>query len=344
MPASALQHSPIWRCNILQKYFAIFSKKYLQKTYRDVPGESDTGIDGFIEFVDTEDVTGQMIAVQVKTGSSYYNKSKEQFELKIEKDMLDYWKNYMLPVVLFFYLPDEDKGCWISIREYIETEEYYNRLPILKIKVSIKKELNENTFTNLIEYARKNYEYKSAINWIDSCLDVSEDNIMDNFLILSNHPYTRDNKITIFIARYLIKFDNNELLREVLWFLGYCIGRFRWSGNPGNSIEKEIQNYTSKICSDLSESELYKLLCLIDDITFSGPMALSERYLDLISCCFETASSMLIRVAKDKNEPFNRRVAALCLFYECDDDIINEEFKAANFDESLTDIFKEIKG
>ena len=111
--------------------------------YRDVPGESDTGIDGFIEFVDAEDVTGQMIAVQVKTGSSYYNKSKEQFELRIEKDVLDYWGNYMLPVVLFFYLPDEDKGCWIAIREYIETEEYYNRLPILKIKASIKKELNE---------------------------------------------------------------------------------------------------------------------------------------------------------------------------------------------------------
>lgn len=70
--------------------------------YRDVPGESDTGIDGFIEFVDAEDVTGQMIAVQVKTGSSYYNKSKEQFELRIEKDVLDYWGNYMLPVVLFF--------------------------------------------------------------------------------------------------------------------------------------------------------------------------------------------------------------------------------------------------
>ena len=301
----------------------------------------DTGIDGFIEFVDAEDVTGQMIAVQVKTGSSYYNKSKEQFELRIEKDILDYWKNYMLPVVLFFYLPDEDKGCWISIREYIETEEYYNRLPILKIRALIKKELNDNTFTNLIEYTRKNYDYKSAINWIDSCLDASEDNIMDNFLILSNHPYTRDNKITIFIARYLIKSDNKELLREDLWFLGYCIGRFRWSGN---SIEKEIQNYTSKICSDLSENELYKLLCLIDDIRFSGPMALSERYFDLICCCFETASSMLIRVAKDKNEPFNRRVAALCLFYECDDDIINEEFKAANYDESLTDIFKEITG
>ena len=72
--------------------------------YRDVPGESDTGIDGFIEFVDAEDVTGQMIAVQVKTGSSYYNKSKEQFELRIEKDVLDYWgKLYVTCCLIFLF-------------------------------------------------------------------------------------------------------------------------------------------------------------------------------------------------------------------------------------------------
>ena len=32
LPVEALQLSPIWRCNILQKYFATFAKKYLQKT------------------------------------------------------------------------------------------------------------------------------------------------------------------------------------------------------------------------------------------------------------------------------------------------------------------------
>ena len=32
LPVKALQLSPIWRCNILQKYFAFFSKKCLQKT------------------------------------------------------------------------------------------------------------------------------------------------------------------------------------------------------------------------------------------------------------------------------------------------------------------------
>ena len=32
LPVKALQLSPIWRCNILQKYFATFAKKHLQKT------------------------------------------------------------------------------------------------------------------------------------------------------------------------------------------------------------------------------------------------------------------------------------------------------------------------
>ena len=32
LSAKALQISPIWRCNILQKYFATFAKKCLQKT------------------------------------------------------------------------------------------------------------------------------------------------------------------------------------------------------------------------------------------------------------------------------------------------------------------------
>ena len=51
MPAEALQLSPIWRCNILQKHFATFAKKCLQKTvYRGIerleddytrPGELD---------------------------------------------------------------------------------------------------------------------------------------------------------------------------------------------------------------------------------------------------------------------------------------------------------------
>lgn len=59
--------------------------------YRGIPGDKDTGIDGFIEFVDSENVTGEMIAVQVKTGESFYNKANEEFELYVDEDILNYW-------------------------------------------------------------------------------------------------------------------------------------------------------------------------------------------------------------------------------------------------------------
>ncbi|WP_313758855.1 DUF4365 domain-containing protein [Tissierella sp.] len=308
--------------------------------YRDVPGETDTGIDGFIEFVDSENVTGQIVAVQVKTGNSYFNKTNNEFELYIDKDKLDYWKNYMLPVIIFFYLPLEERGAWVPIKEFIEHEEYHGRMPITKIKVSINRELNCNSFPELREYTRMNYDYKFSLTWLDKCIYGDEKDILDAFLILSNHPYTRDNKVTLFIARHLLHHNNEELLKEVLWLLGYGAGRNRWSWNPSNYNERNTIDYACEICSSISEEELYKLLCVIDDEDFYGPMALGERYLDVVSCCVDTALPMLYRVAENKLEPFQRRLNALYLYYGCDDEEIEEAFEENNYDNSFEDLFK----
>ena len=58
LPVEALQLSPIWRCNILQKYFATFSKKCLQKT--------DLNIYGYLKFLlerrPTKEMTDDQLA------------------------------------------------------------------------------------------------------------------------------------------------------------------------------------------------------------------------------------------------------------------------------------------
>ena len=43
---NGLQLSPIWRCNILQKYFATFAKKHLQKTVDNLDPDM---VDAFFE-------------------------------------------------------------------------------------------------------------------------------------------------------------------------------------------------------------------------------------------------------------------------------------------------------
>lgn len=310
--------------------------------YRDVPGDTDTGIDGFIEFVNNEDVTGQLVAVQVKTGISYFNVTKNEFQLYVDDDILNYWKNYMLPVILYFYLPSKKLSVWLPIKEYIKQEEYHGRVPITKIKAPIHRVLDSTNFSVISEYARMNYDYKFSLEWLDNCLIGDDKDIISNFIILSNHPYSRDKLVTLFIARHLLNSQNEKLLKEIIWYLGYGAGRQRWSWNPGNKEEGKVIEYASKLCSELSKEELYKMLCLIDDEDFHGPTALGERYFDIICCSTDISLPMLFEVACNKLEPIQRRANALYLYFETDDDLMEDEYNLKKFDNMLADVFEYI--
>lgn len=62
---------------------------------------SDYGIDAHIELVDGDNVTGKLIAVQIKSGSSWLKeKSKEAFIFRGDKEHLKYWLEHSLPVLI----------------------------------------------------------------------------------------------------------------------------------------------------------------------------------------------------------------------------------------------------
>jgi len=60
-----------------ESYINIFVHQQLEWIYRSVPQESDFGIDGYIDIIKNEFVTGQTIGIQIKCGDSYYNKRTE---------------------------------------------------------------------------------------------------------------------------------------------------------------------------------------------------------------------------------------------------------------------------
>lgn len=66
--------------------------------FRPVHQEDDFGIDEFIEIVSGEEVSGRLVAVQIKTGDSYlYRGEKDQwrprFEVAVDVRHLEYWRN-----------------------------------------------------------------------------------------------------------------------------------------------------------------------------------------------------------------------------------------------------------
>ena len=86
--------------------------------------ENDIGIDGQIELFSKERIpTGNLIAVQIKTGKSYYDLKKCECNLPIDSHR-EYWKTLKMPVIGIICIMDETNesiktAYWVDIKKYL---------------------------------------------------------------------------------------------------------------------------------------------------------------------------------------------------------------------------------
>jgi hypothetical protein len=83
----------------------------LKWLFRRVSAEHDFGIDGYIDVVtDDHAVTGQSIAIQIKTGRSFFQtKTDTGYTFRGKKKHLNYYLNLGVPVLIGLY--DEKRKC-----------------------------------------------------------------------------------------------------------------------------------------------------------------------------------------------------------------------------------------
>lgn len=78
--------------------------------------EVDHGIDAHIESIIEGEVSGRLIALQIKSGSSYFEEeTKDGFVFRGESDHLDYWLNHSLPVLLLLVDPLKSAVYWAHV-------------------------------------------------------------------------------------------------------------------------------------------------------------------------------------------------------------------------------------
>jgi hypothetical protein len=83
----------------------------------------DVGIDGNLEFVTPEGfATGRMVAVQVKSGPSYFkNVTPKGWKFYPEEKHKRYWESFSLPVLLVLHDSDSGKSYWTDARQMLRT-------------------------------------------------------------------------------------------------------------------------------------------------------------------------------------------------------------------------------
>lgn len=86
--------------------------KELEWIWREQP-VADFGVDGQIEVVDHDGApTGFLLAVQVKSGPSFFRGTRETIPFYVDEDHLKYWDQHALPVILVLHNPDDGQTLW----------------------------------------------------------------------------------------------------------------------------------------------------------------------------------------------------------------------------------------
>lgn len=80
---------------------------------------SDFGIDAQAEIFEAGKATGKLIALQIKTGASYFRKHGNDYVFYGEQRHLDYWLNHSLPVFLILHDPGRNLTLWQKIERHL---------------------------------------------------------------------------------------------------------------------------------------------------------------------------------------------------------------------------------
>ncbi len=83
----------------------------------------DYGIDAQVEIVINDKPTGDLIAIQVKSGKSYFSESTDKaFIYRTDNSHIQYWTKHCLPVIIVLYDPDQDILYWENVSENFTTK------------------------------------------------------------------------------------------------------------------------------------------------------------------------------------------------------------------------------
>lgn len=130
---------------------------------------ADYGIDALIETKEDNCATGKMIAVQIKSGESYFRETEDDCVVfRVDEKHRNYWLNHSLPVIVILYSPSLNRCIW----------EIANKQTLIpcntrwKLKIP-KDQTIENSYSKLLvvsenmsEYERRHASLVLAKDWM----------------------------------------------------------------------------------------------------------------------------------------------------------------------------------
>ena len=276
--------------------------------FHKIEAENDLGIDGLIELVRDEKPLNRQVAVQVKSGSSYYNSSGEECLIPIESHR-DYWFNYPLPVLGIVFVPALGAAHWVNIKNYLKANPSDT---IIRFRTSNANRFDQTAFTKIFvptvlrEVPDLTLPEASAL--FES--EKPDESYLGLIVLFRRYPNNLD-----FWSR-LIQHLSDRAPSEIPPVSVYFLAHIPWHGDIayfGEPIAEATKAHVRDRLARFSREQVVKLLGFIDEEGGISRGAVGQSVEAIISS-LPNASTFLKDIVLDRSlEPFIRECAALIL-------------------------------
>ena len=153
----------------------------------------DYGIDAHVEFIENGQATGKLIALQIKSGDSWFEEKKgNNIIFRGKNKHLEYWQNHSLPVIVVLYKDSENTAYWQAVNNNTvqRTETGW------KLLIPLDRQVNSHALEQLKKLSQK---IISAREYTELSLQNVSHDLAKRYAadILLNRDFTKDDIIPV---------------------------------------------------------------------------------------------------------------------------------------------------
>lgn len=276
--------------------------------FNEIHGENDVGIDAIVELFSNEQPTNKLVAFQVKSGSSYYDKKKDLCLIPVE-DHYDYWVNYPIPVYGLVYIPAIKIGYWVNIKNYFEAN---GKVSVIKYQPKTLNTFNEEylvkVFSPIVSNELPKISFEEAANLlISEHFDESSIGLTILFKIYANDNRAWDKIFDFFKTR-----DVNDIPVKITYYLAHIPWHPDIWGHKESYTEGSKQYAKSKLRL-FDKEELVKLISFIDEENLIARGTPGQN-VKAITSIIDDITDKLIKIIEDVELPLHTRAVAALLY------------------------------
>lgn len=221
--------------------------------------ENDLGIDGLLEFIKDERPINKQIAVQIKSGASYFANETSECAFPIGKHR-DYWLKHPLPVFGLVYVPALKMAYWVNIKRFLKNNPAATTVRFPATKAN---RFDSSTFDTLF---LPSIVGETPILDIDEAFSLAHSRepseIYLGLLVLfrryANHKLAWEELIRAFVER-----PTEEIPPVLIYWLAHIPGHcdiFYF----GQTASEETRKYAQGLLEGFGVEQVIKLLSFID--------------------------------------------------------------------------------